>query len=157
WAFASTSNAMVSNIIGQGKKDHVIFLIKKIARLSFAFTASLCLVMNLFPEVFLALYGRDGGFISDAIPVMRTVTMGVLIMSVATVWLNGVTGTGNTKVNLAIEIITILLYTIYIYLVLKVWNMSLVWAWASEFLYWFVILALSFFYLRSGKWRNKVI
>ena len=62
------------------------------------------------------------GFISDAIPVMRTVTMGVLIMSVATVWLNGVTGTGNTKINLAIEIITIILYTIYIYLVLQVWN-----------------------------------
>ena len=157
WAFASTSNAMVSNIIGQGKKDQVIFLIKKISRLSFVFTASLCLLMNLFPAVFLALYGRDGGFISDAIPVMRTVTMGVLIMSVATVWLNGVTGTGNTKVNLAIEIITIVLYIFYIYLVLQVWNLSLVWAWASEFLYWFIIFILSFLYLKSGRWMNKVI
>jgi len=157
WAFASTSNAMVSNIIGQGKKDKVIFLIKKITRLSFIFTATICLFMNLFPAVFLSLYGRSGDFIDDAIPVMRIVTIGVLFMSVATVWLNGVTGTGNTRINLAIEIITIVLYSIYIYLVLQVWKLSLAWAWSSELLYWIVLFVLSFIYLRSGRWTKKVI
>jgi Na+-driven multidrug efflux pump len=44
WSFASTSNAMVSNIIGQGKKDQVLFLINKIARLSFICTAYALLV-----------------------------------------------------------------------------------------------------------------
>ena len=157
WAFASTSNAMVSNIIGQGKKDKVIFLIKKITRLSFIFTATICLFMNLFPAVFLSLYGRSGDFIDDAIPVMRIVTIGVLFMSVAAVWLNGVTGTGNTRINLAIEIITIVLYSIYIYLVLQVWKLSLAWAWSSELLYWIVLFVLSFIYLRSGRWTKKVI
>ena len=157
WSFASTSNAMVSNIIGQGKKDNVVFLIKKIATLSLICTASLCLVINLFPAIFLSLYGRDQGFINDAIPVVRIVSIGLLCMSVATVWLNGVTGTGNSRVNLGIEIITILLYTIYIYLVLEVWRLSLIWAWASELIYWTAIFTLSFFYIRSGKWRNKVI
>jgi Na+-driven multidrug efflux pump len=157
WSFASTSNAMVSNIIGQGKQDKVIFLIKKIATLSFLFTAMLCLLMNLFPDVLLSIYGRDLGFISDAVPVVRIVSIGVLCMSVATVWLNGVTGTGNTRINLAIEIVTIVLYSIYIYLVLHVWNLSLVWAWASEILYWLTLFTLSFIYLRSGRWGNKVI
>ena len=86
--------------------------------------------MNLFPDVLLSIYGRDLGFISDAVPVVRIVSIGVLCMSVATVWLNGVTGTGNTRINLAIEVVTIVLYSIYIYLVLHVWNLSLVWAWA---------------------------
>ena len=88
---------------------------------------------------------------------MRIVTVGVLFMSVATVWLNGVTGTGNTKINLAIEIITIVLYSIYIYLVLQVWKLSLAWAWSSELLYWIVLFVLSFIYLRSGRWTKKVI
>jgi multidrug resistance protein, MATE family len=157
WSFASTSNAMVSNIIGQGKKDQVLFLINKITRLSFICTASLCLLINLFPATFLSLYGRDEGFISDAIPVVRIVSVGLLCMSIATVWLNGVTGTGNSKVNLGIEIITILLYSVYIYLVLDVWRLSLIWAWASELIYWSAIFTLSFLYLKSGKWRNKVI
>ncbi len=157
WAFASTSNAMVSNIIGQGKKDKVEFLIKKIMLLSFGFTSLLCLLLNLFPDVFLSVFGRDNSFTAEAIPVIRIVSIGVLCMSVATVWLNAVTGTGNTKMNLFIEIIAITLYGIYIWLVLKVWNLSLVWAWGSELLYWVVLFTLSFLYIRSGKWKKKII
>jgi len=157
WAFASTANAMVSNIIGQGKKEQVISLIIKIMQLSLGFTAALCLLVNIFPDWFLSLYDRAPGFDADAIPVIRIVSAGVIMMSVATVWLNSVTGTGNTRVNLLIELITILAYTIYIYLVLHVWNLGLVWAWASELLYWGILFILSFVYLRSGKWKKKVL
>jgi Na+-driven multidrug efflux pump len=157
WAFASTSNAMVSNIIGQGKKDKVILLINKIMKLSFIFTVSLCVVINIFPDIFLGIYTKDPGFILDAIPVLRTVTAGVACMSIATVWLNAVTGTANTRINLAIEVVAIALYTLYVYLVLKVWDLGLVWAWASELLYWGILFLLSFLYIRSGKWKKKVI
>jgi Na+-driven multidrug efflux pump len=157
WAFASTANAMVSNVIGQGKKEQVLGLIVKIMKLSVGFTFILCLLVNVFPDLFLSIYGRDQGFTADAIPVIRIVSAGIIMMSVATVWLNSVTGTGNTKVNLAIEIITILVYTVYIYLALKVWNLELVWAWASELLYWGMLFTLSFLYLRSGRWKKKVI
>ena len=157
WAFASTSNAMVSNIIGQGKKDKVEFLIRKITVLSFSLTLSLCIILNLFPHLFLSVFGRDETFISDAIPIIRIVSVGVLFMSIATVWLNAVTGTGNTRVNLFIEIAAILFYSIYVWLVLKVWGLSLAWAWMSELLYWTVLFVLSFFYIRSGRWKKKVI
>jgi putative MATE family efflux protein len=157
WAFASTSNAMVSNIIGQGKKDKVEFLIKKIMTLSFAFTLILCLLLNLFPDIFLSVFGRDKSFTEEAIPVIRIVSIGVLCMSVATVWLNAVTGTGNTKINLYIEIVAITLYSLYIWLALRVWNLSLVWAWASELIYWVVLFTLSFLYIRSGHWKKKII
>ena len=157
WAFASTSNAMVSNIIGQNKKDKVEFLIKKIMVLSFGFTSLLCLLLNLFPDIFLSVFGRDESFTIEAIPVIRIVSIGVLCMSIATVWLNAVTGTGNTRINLLIEIVTISIYTIYIWMVLKVWNLSLVWAWGSELLYWTVLFTLSFLYIRSGRWKKKII
>lgn len=157
WAFASTCNAMVSNIIGQGKKEQVIFLINKITKLSFCFTIIMCVIINLFPGIFLRLYGRDSSFIADAIPIIRMVTVGIIAMSFATTWLNAVTGTGNTKVNLAIEIIAITVYTIYIYLVLEVWDLGLIWAWASELIYWFFIFILSFLYIRSGRWKGKII
>lgn len=157
WAFASSANAMVSNIIGQGRKEEVIFLIKKIMLLSLAFTSILCLLINIFPHLFISIFGRGDAFMDEAIPVIRMVSIGILCMSIATVWLNAVTGTGNTKVNLAIEIVAIILYTIYIYLVLKVWDLGLIWAWASELLYWAVLFILSYLYLRSGKWKKKVI
>lgn len=157
WAFASTCNAMVSNIIGQDKKEQVTALINKIMWLSIGFTLLLCLVINLFPGIFLSIYTTDPTFIAEAIPVLRMVTVGIAFMSFATVWLNAVTGTGNTKVNLAIEIVAIIAYTIYIYLVLKVFESGLLWAWASEMLYWATLFILSFLYIRSGKWKKKVI
>lgn len=157
WAFASTTNAMVSNIIGQGKKDQVMMLVNRIAKLSFFFTLILCALINIFPDLFLSVYGRDAGFVSDAIPVIRMVSIGVLFMSLATVWLNAVTGTANTRVNLLIEIVSIIIYAAYVWLVILVWHKSLVWAWASELVYWVTIFVAAYFYIRSGRWRNKVI
>jgi MATE family multidrug resistance protein len=157
WAFASTTNTMVGNIIGQGKKEKVIGLIKKIMWLSLGFTILLCALVNLFPDLFFSIYSNNAGFISEGIPVIRIVSIGLLFMSVATVWLNAVTGTGNTKINLLIEIAAIVLYTVYIYLVMKVWNLGLVWAWGSEIIYWITLFSFSYWYLQKGNWRNKEI
>lgn len=154
WSFASTTNSMVSNIIGQGKSDQVIRLIKKIMWLSIGFTFALCLLINIFPELFLNIYGRDAGFMDEAIPVIRMVSAGIMIMSFATVWLNAVTGTGKTRVNLMIEIAAIIVYSAYIYLVLKVWDLGLVWAWASELVYWSMLFLLSYLFMRSKKWQH---
>ncbi|MCH5598145.1 MATE family efflux transporter [Niabella ginsengisoli] len=157
WSYANTTNMMVSNIIGQNRQDDVLYLIKKIVRLSVFTIAILCLTLNLFPRIFLSIYGVDESFIADAIPVVRTISVCLVMMSIAVVWLNSITGTGNTKVNLRIEIVSIIVYTIYIYIVLEVLQLSLVMAWASEFIYWFVTFILAWLYMRSNKWKGKVI
>jgi Na+-driven multidrug efflux pump len=78
----------------------------------------------------------------------------ILMMSVSTVCLNAVTGTGNTKINLMIEMITIVMYIVYVYLVMEVYNLSIAWGWGSEWVYWTSIFIMSFAYLKSGKWNN---
>jgi putative MATE family efflux protein len=157
WAFAATTNTMVSNVIGQGKRDQVITLINKIVRISMIISLFAVLLLNLFPHLFLSIYGQGPEFIEDAIPVVRIVSSALILMSFSTVWLNAVTGTGNSKVTLIIELITIILYCIYVYLVLEVFNLSITVGWMSEWLYWIVLFTASYFYIRSGKWKGKVI
>jgi putative MATE family efflux protein len=157
WAFAATSNTMVSNIIGQHKKSEVIPLVWKITRLSLMFVLVPCLLVNIFPHAFLAVFGQDEAFIQYAIPVLRVVSTALLLMSFGTVWLNAITGTGNTKVNLGIEIITIVLYLVYITLVLHKWHLPITWAWGSEWLYWISTFGLAFGYMLSGRWKKKEI
>ncbi len=157
WAFASTTNAMVSNIIGQGLEDKVTLLIRKIVKLSLSFSIVVALALNLFPQLFLSVYGQDAAFTQAAIPVIRIVSSALILMSFSTVWLNAVTGTGNTRVNLLIEIITIVFYCCYVYLTLEKWNMSIVVGWVSEWLYWLSLFSMSFVYIRRGSWRGKVI
>jgi Na+-driven multidrug efflux pump len=157
WAFASATNAMVSNVIGQGKKDQVMMLIGKILKLSVSFSVTIAVLLNFFPQVFLSLYGQDQAFMEAAIPIVRVVSTALVMMSFAMVWLNAVTGTGNTRINLAIEIITILFYCIYVWLVLAYWNLSIIYGWMSEWLYWSITFSLSYMYIRSGRWQHKTI
>jgi putative MATE family efflux protein len=157
WAFASTTNAMVSNIIGQGMEDQVMQLIRNIIRLSLAITILVFIFVNAFPGVLLSIYGQDEAFITAAIPVLRVVSFAIILMSFSVVWLSAVTGTGNTRINLLIEAVTIVIYCFYVYFTLEKWKMSLVVGWISEWVYWLSIFVQAFFYIRSGRWKGKVI
>lgn len=154
WAFAATSNTMVSNVIGQGKKEEVMPLIMRISKVSFAFSLVITAIFNIFPGLMLSLFGQGEDFIAYATPVLRVVTTALLMQSFSVVWLNAVTGTGNTMFNLLIELVTLFLYTAYVYFVLEVWNLSLVWGWVSEWVYWISMFSMSFVYMRSGKWKK---
>ena len=157
WAFAATTNTMVSNVIGQGKNDQVIELINKIVRLSTGAAIVVGVFLNLFPGLFLSIYGQNQEFIEKAVPVVRVVSSALVLMSFSAIWLNAVTGTGNSKVNLLIEFVTITAYCVYVYLVLQVLNLSIVVGWMSEWLYWTSIFALSYWYIKSGKWKGRKI
>lgn len=157
WAFGATANSMVSNIIGQGLQHRVTELVQKIMAWSLGFALIVCIILNLFPVTFLSIYGQGDGFIEAAIPVMRIVSLALVLMSVSIIWLNAVTGTGNTKINLYSEVAAIILYCLYVYLVLEQWSLSIEWGWASEWLYWATLLIPSFLYMRSGRWKLKKI
>jgi MATE family multidrug resistance protein len=157
WAFASATNSMVSNIIGQGKENEVLPLIKRIAKVSFSISFVLFILLILWPELFLSFYGQGDDFIRDAIPVVYVVSVALLMMSVGTVWLNAVTGTGNTMVNLTIELLTLTIYCTYVYIVLEHLHLPITWGWASEWVYWIAMFLMAFFYMKSGKWKNKKI
>ena len=154
WAFAATANTMVSNVIGQKKQDEVLPLIRRIVILSLSCSAILTILLNLGPEAFLSLYGQDASFIIDAIPVIRVISIALLMMSFSAVWLNAVTGTGNTMVNLTIETITIIAYSAYVYLTLETWRLPITWGWASECVYWTGMFSMSFWYMKSGRWKE---
>ena len=157
WAFAATSNSMVSNIIGQGKQDQVIYLINKIVKLSTGIALVLCVLLNIFPQVFLSIFGQGDEFIQEGIPVMRVVSIAMILMSFSVVWLQAVTGTGNTKVTFFIEAMAIILYSAYVYLIMEKFKLSITYGWMSEWLYWTCMFIPAFIYLRSGRWKKKVI
>lgn len=157
WAFSATANTMVSNIIGQGKNNQVMQLINKIARLSFLYALSICIILFLFANQFIAFYRNDPQIIQLAIPALHLLLFSTLLMSVSTVMFNGVVGTGNTLINLSMEVTSVSAYVVYCYVVIERLQLSLTWAWGSEFVYWVCLLGISLLYLRSGRWRGKNI
>ena len=154
WAFAATSNTMVSNIIGQNMHDKVIPLIVKIMKWSFGFALGVFVLLNVFARPFLSIYGQGEGFMLEGVPVLRVVSIALLFMSVATVWLNAVTGTGQSKINLGIEFVAIIIYITYSYTTIEYLNLPITIGWMCEIIYWISLLIPSFFYIKSMRWKG---
>lgn len=157
WALATTCNTMVSNIIGQGKQYLVEKVIKKIAKLSLVYAIVVGLLLLVFARQFLSVYSADADLVAYAVPSLRVIVTASIIMSLSTVVFNGVVGTGNTLVNLTIEVTCVCLYLIYCYKVIYVDHSQLYLCWCSEFVYWTCLLVTATLYLRSGKWKGKRI
>lgn len=153
WAFASTTSSMVSNLMGQQHAHEVLRLVKRITLWSMLFCFVVCTGLNVFPEVFFKLFGQSDAFIAEGTSVIRVVSLGIMLMSVANIWLNAVTGTGKTRVNLAIEIVAISLYMIYTWYFMQVNYISLSMAWSNEFIYWTSIFLMAALFLYKGKWK----
>ena len=155
WAFAGTCNTMVANLIGQGKKKLVLLAVQKISIWSFGFTSLIVLLLNVVPSAFFELFGQSDGFVQNGIPVIRVVSIGMLLMSLSNIWLNAVTGTGKTKINLMIEFTAIFLYLVYTLYFMKYNYISLAMAWSNELVYWLIILLMSATFMISGKWKSE--
>jgi putative MATE family efflux protein len=157
WAFSATTNTMVSNLIGQGRQDAVLKLVWRISRLSAIFALISCALVMMNLNFWLGIYGQGEGFITAATPVLKVVLVGLFITSFSTIWMNAVVGTGHTKTALLAELLAVIAYSIYNYIVLEQLHLSLIWAWASEWLYWIVLLIPCFIYMRSAKWAKGLI
>ncbi len=157
WALSGTTNVMVSNLMGQHRQQDIFPLLKKIVILSVSCCLFICLLINLFPAQFFNLFGQDESFVVAGIPVIRVVSLGILLLGIANPFLNAVTGTGKTKVNLGIEVIAIAIYMVYTWYFMVIDYRSLAMGWTNEFVYWTTIFLFSFFYMRSGKWKTSKI
>jgi multidrug resistance protein, MATE family len=157
WALATTCNTMVSNLIGQGKTDAVLPTVFKVGTLSLIYSGILGALLLAFSTQFLSLYSDDAALIAFAIPSLRVIAAAIVVMGISTTAFNGVVGTGNTVVNFIIETSCVGLYLVYCWYFIEVLRSPLYICWGSEFVYWVCLVVASTAYLRSGRWKGKVI
>ena len=156
-ALATTTNSLVSNAIGAGGIQYVLPLIKKIARFSFFIMVGLIAVTALFPQLLLSVYTSETALITESIPSVYVICCAMLIASVANVVFNAISGTGNTQAALLLETITIVFYGSYIIFIGMWMKASIEICFTIEILYYTLLLATSYIYLKKAKWQNKKI
>ncbi len=156
WGFASGVNTLVSNFIGQRKRQAVLPIIWKTAKVSFAATMLLTLPVVIFPhEILYPLLGsEDMSLISDARPVFYVLAIILALFSIVGVYFNGMAGTGATFHGLLMQVICAVFYLAYIYVEVNYTSGGLVWAWAAEIFYWLIMMGLVMWYLRSRSWHR---
>ncbi|MDR0421444.1 MAG: MATE family efflux transporter [Proteiniphilum sp.] len=156
-ALGSVAGTLVSNTIGAGRLNDVSHLARRITLVSLGVTLGVTAVVFAFPRTMIHVYTDDPALVSDTVLPLCVLLSSLPLYSIGMILLNVVSGTGNTRTTLKFEIITLLFYLFYMWLVIIRLRLSVAVAWTTEHVYWLSLALLSHFYLRSGKWRGKDI
>ena len=156
-ALSTTANTLVSNLIGSGGASLVIRLLHKISRMSFLIMIGCVALCVLFPQVILSVYTNEEALLRESVSALYVVCGAMLISSMANVYFNGISGTGNTQAALILEVFVQVFYALYIVVVGMVWKAPVDVCFTTELIYYTLMLAGSIIYLKKAKWQNKKI
>jgi len=157
WAFSSATSTMVSNIIGKGDAGNVIPLIKKITLMCFLSILVLVIPAVIFRHQLFALYTSDVHLVGESMNSFYVVMVALVVFSLTMNFFSGVIGTGSTKAGMVIELIGTAFYLLFVYFVILVMDMPLEIAWLTEIQYFVWLFIFSYFYLKKGSWKRKII
>lgn len=153
----SAVNSLVSNAMGKEDFSGALLGIRKSVIFSLLGTVCLVLTLYLFPYAIANIFTDDMGIIENTpklYPVLGTM---LLVSSIATVVYNGLMGTGATRISLIIQIISVILYLGYAFVVINVLHQGLGYAWSSEIVYWGFLLIFTAIYFYTGRWRQHEV
>lgn len=156
-AFASTVSTLTSNLIGQGDACAVMPMIRRTVRLSFFILGPLLLLGCLFPDLLLRIYTDKQELISAAHAPLYVLASSYLFTIPAQIYLHAVSGSGNTRAAMWLEVFTLTVYIVYVVVAIFICRVSLAACWTSEYVYNVLILTLSYLYMRSGRWQGRRI
>ena len=156
-AFASTCGSLVSNLIGAGEKDCVAGTIRQHIRIAYVFVLPLALLFSLFPKVVLGIYTDMPDLQDAAVHSLWVMCSAYLFLVPANVYFQSVSGTGNTRTALVMELATLVIYVAYITYTILYLRLDVALCWTSEMVYSIFILLFCWWYIKGGQWQEKRI
>ncbi len=157
FAFGSTANTVVSRLMGEAKTQEVFKTLNKIILLSFTIVIPIIALCFIYPDLLLSIYTDDAVLKLASISTLHVLCFGMLFYTPAMVYFEAISGTGNTKHALIIEIFVLAFYFLGIYFLIKVLEVGVDGAWLSETIYGSVLLIFCYAYLKLHNWKKTKI
>ena len=156
-AFSSTCSTLVSNIIGEGHQDKVMSLVRRIMKLSYGTVSVMIISFCIFPEYIARIYTDIPDLIHAAVPSLIVMCSSYFLAVGGQVFFLAVSGTGSTKTAFRLELIALAVYMIYCTVIIGVMKADVAICWTAEHVYSGVLLLCGWWYMRSGRWKNRSI
>ncbi len=156
WGFSAGINTLVSNFIGQQKRQAVLPIIKRTAFLNILITLAFAIPVALWPEVLLyPIFGKeDMSMIAHAHDTLIMLVPIMIIFGCGSIMMNGMMGIGVTKKVMYIQLAATCVYMLFAYLSIVVFSSSTAVAWSVELVYWGFILLLCYIYIHKKSWYS---
>ena len=156
-AFSSTCSTLVSNLIGEGRQDKVMSLVKRILKLSYGIVGVIILVICMYPEAIARIYTDIPDLITASIPAMLVMTSSYLVNVGGQVFFLAVSGTGSTKTAFRLELVALFVYMVYCAVIIGWLKLDVAICWTAEHVYAGMLLICSYIYMKSGRWKNRKV
>ena len=156
-AFSSTCSTLVSNIIGEGRQDKVMSLIKRILKLSYGIVGIIMILIFMFPQTVTHIYTDIPELVTGAVPAMLVMVSSYIVAVGGQIFFLAVSGTGSTRTAFRLELVALVIYTIYCTVMAGMMKMDVAICWTAEYIYSGVLLICSWRYMATGHWKNRRI
>lgn len=156
-AFAATCGSLVSNLIGAGETQYVPGTIRQHIRIGYAFVIPILIFFALFPNLILSIYTDIPELREASIPSLWVLCSAYLIMIPGNFYFHSVSGTGNTRTALGLELCVLTIYMVYITYIILYLRVDVALCWTSEHVYAIFNLLFSYLYIKRGNWQKKRI
>ncbi len=156
FAFSTTTNTLVSKVIGEGHTDQVFSTIGKVLKNCLLCTIPIVVIVAIFPVTIASIYTDDLNFATLVVPSILVICSGTIFQGIGNAYFEAVSGTGNTSAALYLESIILVVYVLYIVAMTNL-TTKVEWVWTAEILYGVLLGILCSLYMKYAKWDKKRI
>lgn len=152
-SFAATTGSLISNLIGAGEGKSMFWLCGKILRLGYALGFPLIIIAMLLNKQIVGFYTDNVALIELAYYPFIVMLLNYTFALPSYVFMNAVTGTGNTRIAFIFQISTIAFYLFYLYLLSYSFTATLPVYLTAEYLFVILLGVQSYIYLKMKQHR----
>ena len=142
--------------MGQDRMEEVMPVIRKTAILCLSITMAIAIPLLISPSHTLSFFktGDQFDILLESANVLRMLIPILFLFCVGAIYFNGLIGTGDAVSGLYIQLIGVVLYIGYLYVVVSMFKMDLIYAWTGELFYWMSVITMTGLYLRGNRWKS---
>ena len=156
FAFATTTNTLVSRAIGAGHPEQVFSTITKIMKNCLLCTLPVIIILAIIPIQVVSIYTDDLNLAQMVVPSIYAICIGAIFQAIGNGYFEAVSGTGNTSAALYLETSVLIIYLIFVAIMTKI-TTAVQWVWTAEILYGSILAFICIIYMKFAKWNEKKI
>lgn len=147
-SFAATTGSLVSNLIGAGEGKQVFSVSRKVLKLGYGVGLPLVVAAMLFARPIIGFYTNNPALVEVTYIPFFVMLVNYVFGLPRYVYISMVTGTGNTRLAFVFQVVTIVIYLIYLYLLSYCFVASLAMYLTAEYIYVILLGVQSYIYLK---------
>jgi MATE family multidrug resistance protein len=152
--FATTTKTFISQYVGAQLFDQIPIIQRRIRILTLIAIIIFFHGAIFYPEFLISIINPQEIYIQKSTEILKFIVGSFLIFGITSVLFQTVNGSGNTIASFLIEFISVGIYILASYVLIKIYKLDIYWVWSVEYIYFGTLGLLSFVYLRFFNWKK---